>query len=152
MLWVSADPGCGKSGLARHLIDSVLRTTESRTVCYFFFKDGFEEQKHMIDALRCILHQLFTLKPALLFEAILRQFEVGGETSTSSFYELWRILTQAAEDRNAGEIICLLDAIDECGDRGSQLTKELCKLYGDGKHCTEFEAEISPHKSALRRD
>jgi len=132
MLWVSADPGCGKSVLARHLVDSVLPTPESRTVCYFFFKDGFQDQKRVVDALRCILHQLFTKRPALLSEAILRQFETGGETAKSSFHELWQILTQAAEDRNASEIICLLDAIDECEDQGSQLTAELCKFYGHG--------------------
>jgi hypothetical protein len=34
---VSADPGCGKSVLAKYLIDHVL--PESSTVCYFFFKD-----------------------------------------------------------------------------------------------------------------
>jgi ankyrin repeat domain-containing protein 50 len=37
----------------------------------------------------------------------------------------------AAEDKNAGEIICLFDAIDECEDRGrSQLMQALFKLYG----------------------
>ena len=59
MLWVSADPGCGKSVLAKYLVDSVLATTESRTVCYFFFKDDFEDQKSIVSALSCILHQLF---------------------------------------------------------------------------------------------
>ena len=36
-LLVSADPGCGKSVLAKYLVDHVLR--KSATVCYFFFKD-----------------------------------------------------------------------------------------------------------------
>jgi hypothetical protein len=40
LLWVSANPGCGKSVLAKYLIDSVLPTTEFRTTCYFFFKDS----------------------------------------------------------------------------------------------------------------
>ncbi|KAF2176486.1 hypothetical protein K469DRAFT_813352 [Zopfia rhizophila CBS 207.26] len=43
MLWASADPGCRKSVLAKYLVDSVLLTTESRTVCYFFFKNDFED-------------------------------------------------------------------------------------------------------------
>ncbi|KAF4620145.1 hypothetical protein G7Y89_g14675 [Cudoniella acicularis] len=38
------DPGCGKSALAKYLIDSVLATTESRTACYFF-KDDFKDQR-----------------------------------------------------------------------------------------------------------
>ncbi|EHK41445.1 hypothetical protein TRIATDRAFT_321663 [Trichoderma atroviride IMI 206040] len=105
LLWVSADPGCGKSVLVRHLVEYVLQTTESRTVCYFFFKDDFPDQKTVVNALRCILRQLFIQKPLLFSDKI-------------------------SKDQNAGEIICVLDAIDECEDQGSQLAQELCKLYG----------------------
>ena len=131
MLWVSADPGCGKSVLAKYLVDSVLATTESRTTCYFFFKDDFEDQRSIICALCCILRQLFIQKRILLSEKIFEKFEMGGEKFTSSFSELWGAIIGAAEDKNAGEIICLFDAIDECEDRGrSQLMQALCKLYG----------------------
>ena len=131
MLWVSADPGCGKSVLAKYLVDSVLATTESRTTCYFFFKDDFEDQRSIVCALCCILRQLFLQKRILLSEKIFEQFEMDGERFTSSFNELWDAIISAAEDKNAGEIICLFDAIDECEDRGrSQLTQALCKLYG----------------------
>lgn len=134
MLWVSADPGCGKSVLVRYLIDSVLKTTKSRTVCYFFFKDDFVDQKNIINALSCILRQIFIQKPSLLTDEILKKFNTGGETFYSSFSELWQILMQVAEDKNSGEIICLLDAIDECEDQSgqgrSQLFKALCTLYG----------------------
>ncbi|KAN0073000.1 ankyrin [Elaphomyces granulatus] len=131
MLWVSADPGCGKSVLAKYLVDSVLATTESRTTCYFFFKDDFEDQRSIICALCCILQQLFIQKRILLSEKIFEKFEIGGEKFTSSFNELWGTIIGAAEDKNAGEIVCLFDAIDECEDRGrSQLMQALCKLYG----------------------
>ncbi|KAN0075704.1 hypothetical protein V8E54_006974 [Elaphomyces granulatus] len=130
MLWVSADPGCGKSVLVKYLVDSILTTNESRTTCYFFFKDDFEDQRNAISALCCILHQLFMQKRILLSEKILEQFEVDGERLGSSFSDLWAILLSAAEDKNAGEIVCLLDAIDECEDYGrSQLAHALCKLY-----------------------
>src|SRR6266404_1015371 len=88
MLWVSADPGCGKSVLAKYLVDSVLATTESRTICYFFFKDDFEDQRSIVCALCCILRQLFLQKRMLLSEKIFEQFEMGGERFTSSFNEL----------------------------------------------------------------
>ena len=131
MLWVSADPGCGKSVLAKYLVDSVLASTEARTTCYFFFKDDFEDQRSIVCALCCILRQLFKQKRVLLSEKIFEQFEMDGEMFTSSFNELWDAIISAAEDKNAGEIICLLDAIDECEDRGrSQLMQALCKLYG----------------------
>src|ERR1700722_6906704 len=131
MLWVSADPGCGKSVLAKYLVDSVLASTEARTTCYFFFKDDFEDQRSIVCALCCILRQIFQQKRILLSEKIFEQFEMDGEMFTSSFNELWDAIISAAEDKNAGEIVCLLDAIDECEDRGrSQLTQALCKLYG----------------------
>jgi ankyrin repeat domain-containing protein 50 len=130
MLWVSADPGCGKSVLAKYLVDSVISTTESRTVCYFFFKDDFEDQRSVVSAFCCILHQLFIQKRFLLSDKILDQFDIIGEKFTSSFDELWHVLINAAEDENAGEIVCILDAIDECDDQGmSQLAQALCKLY-----------------------
>lgn len=130
MLWVSADPGCGKSVLAKYLIDSILPTTDFRTVCYFFFKDDFEDQRNVVSALCCILRQLFLKKRTLLSDTILDKFDIDGEMFISSFNEVWDTLINVAEDENAGEIICLLDAIDECENQGrSQLTQKLCQLY-----------------------
>ncbi|KAL5089260.1 hypothetical protein Trisim1_005823 [Trichoderma cf. simile WF8] len=131
LLWVSADPGCGKSVLVKYLVDSIVLTTPKTTVCYFFFKDDFEDQKSITSALCCIMYQLFQQNPALFTEAIVNQIEIGGERFLSSFSDLWHILLIAAQDVHAGEIICILDAIDECEDYGrSQLAKELCKIYG----------------------
>src|ERR1700727_2368734 len=106
MLWVSADPGCGKSVLLKYLVDSILTTNESRTTCYFFFKDDFEDQRNAISALCCILHQLFMQKRILLSEKILEQFEVGGERLGSSFSDLWTIVLTLSEKKNAGVICC----------------------------------------------
>ncbi|KAK0631285.1 hypothetical protein B0T14DRAFT_501427 [Immersiella caudata] len=131
ILWVSADPGCGKSVLAKHLVDSVLPTTRSRLVCYFFFKDGFNDQINATSALCCILHQIFKQRRSLLSSTILDQLDAGGETITQSFSEIWKILIDVAKDECAGEIICLLDAVDECESEGrSQLARALCRLYG----------------------
>jgi ankyrin repeat protein len=113
-LSVSADPGCGKWVLAKHLVDDVLATTETRTTCYFFFKDDFEDQKSAINALCCILHQLFTQKPALFSEAIHARLEAEGPNLSLSFRDLWDMLVEAADHEEAGEILCILDALDEC--------------------------------------
>lgn len=130
ILWFSADPGCGKSVLLKHLVDSILRTTDSCTVCYFFFKDDFDDQRSVVSALCCILRQLFIQKPKLLSNAILDQFDLDGENFTSSFAELWDTFIKILEDENAGEIICLIDALDECEDQGSSLlARKLCQWY-----------------------
>ncbi|KAK4118435.1 purine and uridine phosphorylase, partial [Parathielavia appendiculata] len=128
-LWASADPGCGKSVLARYLVDNVLPTSETRTTCYFFFKDDFEDQKSVVDALKCILHQLFTQKPVLFSDAIRAQIEAEEDKLALSFRDLWDILLRAADTEDAGEVLCIFDALDECGleDR-SKLTAALIDL------------------------
>ncbi|KAE8139806.1 ankyrin repeat-containing domain protein [Aspergillus pseudotamarii] len=131
MLWVSANPGCGKSVLAKYLADSILPKDSGRTVGYFFFKDDFEDQRSVTHALCCILYQLFNHRRDLLAEYIIEQFEMN-ERIVDSFSDLWDVLIKAAKQKDAGEIICLLDAFDECEQNGwSQLTKALCSLYKD---------------------
>ncbi|KAL7786376.1 putative ankyrin repeat-containing protein [Trichoderma ceciliae] len=122
MLWVSANPGCGKSVLTKYLVDEI-KTTESRTTCYFFFKDDFEDQRSAKGALSCILHQLFTQRENLFSEDIIRRFKAYPAPLASSYYELWELwdaLVTASQDKNAGEIICILDAFDECEDQEQQ--------------------------------
>jgi ankyrin repeat protein len=120
-LWVSADPGCGKSVLAKYLVDHVLPSTQSRTTCYFFFKDDFEDQKSAANAMCCILHQLFTQKPILFSATVRTQLEAEGEKLTTSFRSLWELLLKVAGEKNAGEIICILDALDECAEDDRQI-------------------------------
>ncbi|KAH7124971.1 hypothetical protein B0J13DRAFT_531240 [Dactylonectria estremocensis] len=114
MLWVSANPGCGKSILAKYLVDSELKTTISRTTSYFFFKDDFEDQRSATSALSCILHQLFTQREIIFSNKIVKRFKAYKAHLTSSFDELWDILVMASQDKNAAELVCILDAFDEC--------------------------------------
>ena len=152
MLWVSADPGCGKSVLVKYLVDSILPTTDFRTVCYFFFKDDFEDQRNVVSALCCILRQLFLKKRSLLSDTLLDKFEIDGETFISSFNEVWDTLINVAEDESAGEIICLLDAIDECENQGrSKLAQKLCQLYATKRNFNlKFLLTSRPY-SGIRR-
>ncbi|KAK0708278.1 hypothetical protein B0H67DRAFT_472200, partial [Lasiosphaeris hirsuta] len=130
MLWVSADPGCGKSVLAKHLVDFELPKTASRTTCYFFFKDDFDDQKSAKSALCCILHQLFTQREILFTKEIMKRFETHQTHLTDSFDELWEVLILASQDESAGEIVCILDAFDECREEEqSMLAQALCKMY-----------------------
>ncbi|KAK6501938.1 hypothetical protein TWF481_009756 [Arthrobotrys musiformis] len=116
LLWVSADPGSGKSVLARYLVDTILPTddTSCRTICYFFFKDDFEGQNSVATALCCILWELFEKKRSLLSKEILERFEIEGDGFPSSVTGLWNIFMMVAKNEAAGEIVCVLDALDEC--------------------------------------
>jgi ankyrin repeat protein len=110
-LLVSADPGCGKSVLAKYLIDHVL--AESSTVCYFFFKD--QVQNTVREALCALLHQLFSQKPSLLMHAV-KQYDKDGNGLVNSTSSLWSVFGEAMQDANAGSVTIVLDALDECGE------------------------------------
>ncbi|KAK4133737.1 purine and uridine phosphorylase [Trichocladium antarcticum] len=105
-------------------------TARALTTCYFFFKDDFEDQKSVTSAISCILHQLFTQKP-VLFSAGMRG-QLGGDRKwrNPSVGDLWDTLLRVAEDQNAGEIVCVIDALDECESEGrSELARRLLDLY-----------------------
>jgi hypothetical protein len=129
LLWVSADPGCGKSVLSKSLVDIDLKVTPFRTTCYFFFKDDNEMQKSPTNALSALLHQLFSQKKFLIRHAI-PAYQSHGPNLTRKFYELWGILIKAANDPKAGEVVCVLDALDECGGSGQkQIITALNNFY-----------------------
>jgi hypothetical protein len=131
LLWLSADPGCGKSVLSKSLVDNELTSTESYTTSYFFFKDDNVDQKSVTNALCALLHQLFSRKANLLKHA-LPEFRTNGTKLPELFGNLWDILTKAAADPEAGIIVCVLDALDECEELGRyRLVDTLVRFYHD---------------------
>ncbi|KAH8158045.1 hypothetical protein CIB48_g10197 [Xylaria polymorpha] len=103
-----------------------------RITCYFFFKDDFDDQRVLEGALCCILHQLFTQKSILLSDEILEDFREEGDQLFTSFSKLWDILMRATRNHNEGEIVCILDALDECVDQ-IHLARALTQHYSKGK-------------------
>ncbi|GAQ44901.1 hypothetical protein AtubIFM55763_005606 [Aspergillus tubingensis] len=134
LLWVSADPGCGKSVLTRYLVDEVLVSNDKRTVCYFFFKDDFADQKSATSALSVILRQLFIAQPHLLHDAILDKVDTDGDQLIQSFSELWNILMAVSTNPKADEIICLIDALDECQDEDRNRLINAVNDFYSGPH------------------
>ncbi|KAL6915480.1 hypothetical protein FSST1_006975 [Fusarium sambucinum] len=111
-LLVSADPGCGKSVLAKYLIDYQLPRSTT-TICYFFFKD--QDQNTVRQAICALLHQLFSLKPPLI-EHAMPQFSRDGVGLVNSTASLWEILRNVVKDPQTGPAIIVLDALDECAE------------------------------------
>ncbi|KAL9063919.1 MAG: hypothetical protein Q9161_009197 [Pseudevernia consocians] len=129
LLWVTAGPGCGKSVVAKSLIGDELQSTASRTTCYFFFKDDSSEQKSVANAVCALLHQLLSRKQDRLAKSV-EAFQQNGAEYFRSFQNVWALLVEAAHDANAGEVVCILDALDECEDNGrSTLIDALNTLY-----------------------
>jgi ankyrin repeat domain-containing protein 50 len=117
-LWVSADPGCGKSVLSRFLVEEELCNVKSQeslhaTVCFFFFKDDNDEQKSASAALCALLHQILSQRKSLVRHAM-PAFEANGKKLREMFQTLWNILIAAAADPDCGNVVCIIDALDEC--------------------------------------
>lgn len=135
MLWVSADPGSGKSVLAKYLVDTVLpREDESSTICHFFFKEDNDGQRSAKSALRCILHQIFTQRKELLTNEIVDRFEYGGGHDGNSLTDIWDIFIKTVSQNlptvGPMDVVCVLDALDECAiDEQIQLMRILCDFY-----------------------
>jgi ankyrin repeat protein len=130
LLWISADPGCGKSVLAKSLIDGVFAASDSNvSILYFFFKDN-DEQNNLAIALCAVLHQLFSLQPRLLRHA-LPFWERTKEKIQHEVDEIWRIFMAATSDGAFGNTICVFDALDECRDQDQkQLIEKLREFHG----------------------
>ncbi|GAD95644.1 hypothetical protein BC1G_06991 [Paecilomyces variotii No. 5] len=118
LLWVSADPGCGKSVLAKTLIDEQfmsLNSTATDNVCYFFFKDDDPRSRQPTNAVASFLHQLFSQNHALIKHA-LPSFQRNGNKLSGLLQEQWNIFLSATADPCAGTTVCIIDALDECED------------------------------------
>ena len=115
LLWISADPGCGKSVLAKALIDRDLVISDDAALLYFFFKDDDTDQMSAAKAMAALLHQLFS-KPqwAFLIRHAMPDYRSMGQGLVNSFGSLWEVFVLAVSDPRAGPIYCVLDALDEC--------------------------------------
>jgi formylmethanofuran dehydrogenase subunit D len=133
LIWLSAGPGCGKSVLSRALIDEKLVGTEQHALCHFFFKEN-EEQNNALTAMCALLHQLFWAHKDdadFLRRQIDSAIRKCGPGLKNDFEELWQVFISAATDPSAKDIICVVDALDECrkSDR-DKLIACLERFYG----------------------
>ncbi|MCJ1432221.1 hypothetical protein MMC27_001577 [Xylographa pallens] len=160
LLWLSADPGCGKSVLAKYLVDrrgeALTVNTETPTLCYFFFKDGDIDRVDATKAICAFLHQLIMQQPHL-YQYAKEDFKNKSEKFLTDFDALWNIFLKATANASGQEIICVLDALDECHERSRKaLIAELVQLYSlpgstnSGKPILKFLVTSRPDFNIVR--
>ncbi|PNH74138.1 hypothetical protein VD0001_g3402 [Verticillium dahliae] len=134
LLMVSADPGCGKSVLAKHLIDErLLEDANDATICYFFFKE--DDQDRLCLALCALLHQLLSRKPSLIKRHLAHEHAKNGNSLQNNTTILWRILEARFRDSDTGPVIIVLDGLDECRQADFQvLARSVNHLLAVEKH------------------
>ena len=136
LLFVSADPGCGKSVLARYLVDRFLpQSAPNATICYFFFKE--QDQKTVRQALCALIHQLFS-KNRVLIEHAKKPYQDYKDKLIHSTASLWHILRNSITDPRAGPVIVVLDALDECAESEvSDIFRNLTDQFHTGQGSKE---------------
>lgn len=133
VLWISSNPGCGKSVLAKYLIahlQSNMENDSSKTnLCYFFFKEGLEEQDNASSAVSALLHQLYTWQHPLIMHALPKYLSTNRRVF-NSFPSLWKIFIDSLCDSTANETFCVIDGLDECEPKSlAQLVKGIANLF-----------------------
>ncbi|KAI1801296.1 ankyrin repeat-containing domain protein [Daldinia bambusicola] len=101
----------------------------------------------------CIIRQIIDQRPNLLPRRIIEKFE-SRETLTGSFQGLWEILIDLKSQVD-GEIICIMDAFDECEEEGrSQLTEALGRLpvlhFPNNRGMLKFVLTSRPYSTIWR--
>ena len=117
-LWLTGDPECGKSVLSRYLVDVYLphHCTPETTICYYFSKNE-SGRSSASNALCSILHQIFgSAETGFWLQHVKRSWESNRERLAELFDELWRVFVSVSSDCCVGEMIIVLDALDECAE------------------------------------
>ena len=118
ILAIEANPGRGKSVLAKSIL-SELTPDPNRQICYFFFNDGIKNLRKITTALCSILHQIFTSRIDVL-KALGDEIEAKREGFTDDFETLWEILDLAIQKGGLAPTTCVFDALDECEQSGAE--------------------------------
>ena len=141
LLWVSADPGCGKSVLAKFLVDQELARDQTSTICYFFFKEN-HIQSDSANTICALLHQIMGIQPTL-FSYAQQAIERDGEHLKTDFGLLWQLLFKVVEKADK-PVVCVLDALDECEEHGRrQLINSLKSFYSTAQRLSGQVATIT---------
>ena len=124
LLWLSGGPGIGKTMISSFLVKELAQLAAERssqmTLAYYFCDDKDERRRTATAILRGLILQLLRQRP-VLFKHIQPDFDISRDRLFTDFYALRRIFDNIVKDPEAGEVYCLIDALDECEKESRQL-------------------------------
>jgi Cdc6-like AAA superfamily ATPase len=116
LLWITGEPGCGKTMLSSYLADH-LRINHAASVkpevFFFFCDDKVKSQRDASAILRGILYQILQQHRKLI-KHVKSRFELDGPSLSTSFPALWELFLKIVAKLSSGVIGVIVDAIDEC--------------------------------------
>ncbi|EGR45373.1 uncharacterized protein TRIREDRAFT_68618, partial [Trichoderma reesei QM6a] len=115
-LWIKGKPGTGKSTLMKFALRNAQRKRGGKIIIHFFFNARGEDlEKSTVGMYRSLLSQLLERIPSLL-----DTLEVPGSIARSGEDHHWNteiltdLLEQAVQNLEGFNVLCFIDALDEC--------------------------------------
>ena len=111
-------------------LSQLAERSSQMTLAYYFCDDKNERRRTATAILRGLLLQLLRQRP-VLFKHIRTDFDMSRDRLFADFHALWRIFASIVKDPEAGEVYCLIDALDECEQESRHLfLTNFTKLFG----------------------
>ncbi|WYZ45915.1 hypothetical protein EsH8_IX_000140 [Colletotrichum jinshuiense] len=95
-------------------VDRLSGNERDATICHFFFKAGEESRQDSHQALCAILHQMFRSNAKAIQIATKEYASKDDANLTENVEALWEMLCQASDSMPSKQIVCVIDALDEC--------------------------------------
>ena len=140
ILWIKGKPGSGKSTLIKYAVANAQKEHEGSTVISFFFNSRGEDlEKTTTGMYRSLLHSLLKEFPDLL--AAMPQSRSKDLSNIEPYHwedaELQQLFAAAVRLLGRRQLICFIDALDECEeDEIRELVSFLSRL---GQNCTQSQ-------------
>ena len=133
LLWLSGGPGIGKTMISSFLVEELVQLAgrSPQSMFAYYFCDAKDEKRRNATAiLRGLLLQLLRQRPNF-FKHIQSRFDMSRDSLFTDFHALWRVFVSIIQDTEAGEVCCLIDALDECEkDSRQPFLTNLVELFG----------------------
>ncbi|KAF8533302.1 hypothetical protein BDD12DRAFT_984533 [Trichophaea hybrida] len=118
VLWISGDPGCGKSVISSFLTKDITRGITNQVCMAYFFCDDKDERLRSAHAILVnLLAQLLDHAPDINKHFLAEpEYATYKEKTSWSFGMLWRVFERIINDAHRGPVYILIDALDECDE------------------------------------
>ncbi|KAH7146440.1 hypothetical protein EDB81DRAFT_584616, partial [Dactylonectria macrodidyma] len=151
LLWITSSAGCGKSVMAKFLVNHFQAKREAgiaRNFGYFFFMDGVGNQDNASATVSALLHQLYHSQHGLISHA-LKKFEGTPSHVFGRFSTLWPVLVSSVDDASANDIVWVLDGLDECEPKSLRQFITTFSNFFDSRSSTESQLSKTSLKIIL---
>ncbi|KAK5994705.1 Vegetative incompatibility protein HET-E-1 [Cladobotryum mycophilum] len=115
LLWIKGDPGKGKTMLLCGIIDEMKKLARYR-LSYFFCQATEPRLRKATAVLRGLIFSLIVQQPSLISHVRERYNHAGKQLfeDENAWIALSKILIAILKDPELGDIICVIDALNEC--------------------------------------